>query len=68
VTAGTYHTLALADDGRVYAWGEGRAASWGSLGLGPSVQAAGIYACVDTPKPIPAIRVTTVRRVNSELQ
>jgi alpha-tubulin suppressor-like RCC1 family protein len=39
VVAGRNHTLALADDRRVYAWGSLEAAEWGVLGLGSSVQA-----------------------------
>jgi alpha-tubulin suppressor-like RCC1 family protein len=53
--AGHRHTLTLADDGYVYAWGHGRVAHWGVLGLGPSVSDAG--ECVPTPTRIPALSV-----------
>jgi alpha-tubulin suppressor-like RCC1 family protein len=49
------HTLALADDGSVYAWGSEAAAKLGALGLGPSVQFAG--RAVRTPQRVPALRV-----------
>jgi alpha-tubulin suppressor-like RCC1 family protein len=32
------HTLAQADDGNVYAWGNALAVGWGALGLGPEVK------------------------------
>jgi alpha-tubulin suppressor-like RCC1 family protein len=49
------HTLALAEDGSVYAWGSKGAASSGALGLGASVRSAG--RAVLTPQHIPALRV-----------
>jgi hypothetical protein len=49
------HTLALADDGSVYVWGDNFAAEWGSLGLGPSVN--GAHAPVLTPQRIPGLRL-----------
>jgi alpha-tubulin suppressor-like RCC1 family protein len=55
VAAGQEHTLALADDGSVYAWGDKRAVASGALGLGVSVQEAG--RIVDTPRRIPGLRV-----------
>jgi alpha-tubulin suppressor-like RCC1 family protein len=55
VTGGYSLTLALADNGSVYAWGQGDAAQFGALGLGPAVT----DARRDVPKPqrIPAVRV-----------
>jgi hypothetical protein len=41
VAANSHHTLALADDGSVYAWGDWNAAEWGSLSLGPVVVCGG---------------------------
>jgi alpha-tubulin suppressor-like RCC1 family protein len=38
VAADEFHTLALADDGSVYVWGDCNAARRGALGLGPSVR------------------------------
>jgi alpha-tubulin suppressor-like RCC1 family protein len=55
VAAGHNHTLALADDGSVYAWGNYRAAQVGSLGLGSLV--SGAPSTVHTPQRIPALRV-----------
>jgi alpha-tubulin suppressor-like RCC1 family protein len=52
VAAGYYHTLALSDDGGVYAWGIKDAAASGAIGLGPSVSDAG----VPTPQRIPELR------------
>jgi E3 ubiquitin-protein ligase HERC2 len=49
------HTLALADDGSVYAWGSGDAVESGALGLGSSVCDAGLP--VTTPQRIPGLRV-----------
>jgi alpha-tubulin suppressor-like RCC1 family protein len=53
VTAGIHHTLALADDGSVYAWGDQEAAEGGLLGPGASVSGAGVL----TPQRIPELRV-----------
>jgi alpha-tubulin suppressor-like RCC1 family protein len=55
VTGSTLHTMALADDGSVHAWGAEDAAHAGALGLGPSVSDAGLT--VPTPQRIPALRV-----------
>jgi alpha-tubulin suppressor-like RCC1 family protein len=55
VAAGNFHTLALTDDGSVYAWGGYRAPEWGALGLGPSVSAAAVP--VPTPLRVPGLRV-----------
>jgi alpha-tubulin suppressor-like RCC1 family protein len=49
------HTLALADDGSVYAWGSKEAAAGGALGLGPAVREAG--QAVFTPQRVPLLRV-----------
>jgi alpha-tubulin suppressor-like RCC1 family protein len=58
VTASDHHTLALAHDGSVYAWGAGLAVSWGALGLGPSVTSMNdAQTCVPTPQRVPALRV-----------
>jgi alpha-tubulin suppressor-like RCC1 family protein len=54
VSAGEKHTLAQADDGRVYAWGGGDAARVGALGLGPAV--SGSARSVPTPQRIPALQ------------
>jgi alpha-tubulin suppressor-like RCC1 family protein len=56
VAAGDNHTLAVADDGSVYAWGTEAAASSGALGLDPSLQAAG--RSVPMPQHVPVLRVT----------
>jgi E3 ubiquitin-protein ligase HERC2 len=56
VIASYNHTLALAHDGSVYAWGAEDAAEWGTLGLGASVSAAG--RTVSTPQRISGLRVT----------
>jgi alpha-tubulin suppressor-like RCC1 family protein len=50
-----HHTLALADDGSVYAWGDKEAAVCGALGLGLAVSDA--RDCVPTPQRIPELRV-----------
>jgi alpha-tubulin suppressor-like RCC1 family protein len=55
VAAGYEHTLAVADDGGVYAWGTRRAAGSGALALRPSMMAS---EC--TPQRIPALRVGCV--------
>jgi alpha-tubulin suppressor-like RCC1 family protein len=55
VAVGSFHTLALADDGSVYAWGGEDAANVGALGLGPAVSDADVP--VPTPQRIPALRV-----------
>jgi alpha-tubulin suppressor-like RCC1 family protein len=53
--AAAAHTLAVADDGIVYAWGGLRAAERGALGLDHSVSEA--RTSVPTPQRIPALRV-----------
>jgi alpha-tubulin suppressor-like RCC1 family protein len=55
VAAGYDHTLAVADDGSVNAWGNEQAASSGALGLEPSV--SGPRNGVRTPQRIMALRV-----------
>jgi alpha-tubulin suppressor-like RCC1 family protein len=47
--------LAVADDGRVYAWGDQKAAASGALGLGTLVSNAAVL--VPTPQCIPGLRV-----------
>jgi alpha-tubulin suppressor-like RCC1 family protein len=54
VAADHHHTLALADDGSVYSWGNRFAAMSGALGLGPSVSDA--KRAVPTPQRIPEMR------------
>jgi alpha-tubulin suppressor-like RCC1 family protein len=54
VAIGNEHTLALSDDGSVYAWGSKMAAKSGALGLGQSVIDA--RKAVRTPQPIPELR------------
>jgi regulator of chromosome condensation len=51
VAAACHHTLALADNGGVYAWGRREAAKAGALGLGP------VKKGVPNPRCIPALRV-----------
>jgi alpha-tubulin suppressor-like RCC1 family protein len=58
VATGGNHTLALAVDGSVYAWGDMYAAESGLLGLGPSVSGAAVP--VLTPQIIPELRVACV--------
>jgi alpha-tubulin suppressor-like RCC1 family protein len=55
VAAGAAYTLALADDGSVYAWGDWRAAVSGALGVGSSVGGSRTPVC--TPRRIPGLRV-----------
>jgi alpha-tubulin suppressor-like RCC1 family protein len=55
VIASQLYTLALADDGSVYAWGCPHGAASAALGLGTSVSGAG--GCVPTPQRIPELRV-----------
>jgi alpha-tubulin suppressor-like RCC1 family protein len=52
VAAGIRHTLALADDGSVYAWADRFAAQAGALGRGTSVSDAGVR--VPMPQRVPA--------------
>lgn len=56
--AGEGHMLALADDGRVYAWGGAEAAYAGALGLGTSV--GGLSKFVTSPQRVPALRMPCV--------
>jgi alpha-tubulin suppressor-like RCC1 family protein len=51
VATGQHHTLALADDGSLYSWGDKRAANVGALGLGPAVAEAKVT--VHTPQRVP---------------
>jgi alpha-tubulin suppressor-like RCC1 family protein len=55
VAAGRIHTLAWADDGSVYAWGNQESVFFGSLGLGASASDA--YTAVRTPQRISALHV-----------
>jgi alpha-tubulin suppressor-like RCC1 family protein len=55
VAAGEHHTLALADNGSVYAWGNENAAHAGALGLGLSMRNA--VGSVLTPQRVPALQV-----------
>jgi alpha-tubulin suppressor-like RCC1 family protein len=55
VSAGVRHTLALADDGGVHAWGSAPATASGALGLGQLVRDAGQQ--VRKPQRVPALRV-----------
>jgi alpha-tubulin suppressor-like RCC1 family protein len=60
VVAQDHATLALADDGSVYAWGDHTAAKTGALGLGRPVSDAGrAERAVHTPQRFPALRVTS---------
>jgi alpha-tubulin suppressor-like RCC1 family protein len=56
VSAGKSRTLALAEDGSRYAWGNEDAAKRGALGLGPSVSDAGVHG--PTPQRLPALLET----------
>jgi alpha-tubulin suppressor-like RCC1 family protein len=53
------HTLALADDGSVYAWGSSYGTKSGALGLGFSARAAGERG--PTPQRIPELRLARGR-------
>jgi alpha-tubulin suppressor-like RCC1 family protein len=55
VFAASRHTLAVADNGRVYAWGTEATATEGALGLGASVSAA--RKAVPMPRLIPLLRM-----------
>jgi alpha-tubulin suppressor-like RCC1 family protein len=55
VAASDKHTLALADDGSVYTWGDKDAVRMGMLGLGSAVRNASMH--VTTPQKIPNLRV-----------
>jgi alpha-tubulin suppressor-like RCC1 family protein len=55
VAAHHNHTLALAEDGSMYAWGDSYQAKMGAFRLSPSVSDAGV--CVFTPQRIPELRV-----------
>jgi alpha-tubulin suppressor-like RCC1 family protein len=57
VAAGNRHTLALADDGSVYAWGDEGAAQSGALGLGDGVTTVARLVPVLTPERVPELRV-----------
>jgi alpha-tubulin suppressor-like RCC1 family protein len=57
VVTSILHTLALADDGSVYAWGNCTAAEEGALGLSPSL--SGAKKDVHTPQRIPNLRVAS---------
>jgi alpha-tubulin suppressor-like RCC1 family protein len=60
MAAGCHHTLALADNVGVYAWGDAAAAGSGALGLGLVVEAAGNSGMsVHQPRRVTALRVTT---------
>jgi E3 ubiquitin-protein ligase HERC2 len=50
-----HHTLALADDGSMYTWGNADAGRQGLLGLGSAVRNASMH--VSTPHKIPNLRV-----------
>jgi alpha-tubulin suppressor-like RCC1 family protein len=55
VAAGNQHTLAMADDGSVYVWGNVSAAESGALGIGPS---SGVTRKnVRKPRRVPVLRV-----------
>jgi alpha-tubulin suppressor-like RCC1 family protein len=53
VATSSHHTLALADDGSVFAWGNRDAAKFGALGLGSSVEQA--QRTVPAPQRLPAL-------------
>jgi E3 ubiquitin-protein ligase HERC2 len=55
VATGAHQTLALADNGGVYAWGHKDAASSGALGLGFAVMNVGVRA--PTPQRVPDLHV-----------
>jgi alpha-tubulin suppressor-like RCC1 family protein len=55
VTAGGSYTMAHADNGSVYAWGDSPTAESGALGLGSSVNDAG--KSVFAPQRVPGLRV-----------
>jgi alpha-tubulin suppressor-like RCC1 family protein len=57
VAAGKNHTLAVADDGSMYAWGDSQAARLGTLGLGSEVSDAG--KAVRKPQRVPAVHGAT---------
>jgi alpha-tubulin suppressor-like RCC1 family protein len=56
IVAGCFHTLALADDGRVYAWGHSNSAATGALGL-PGSSVSDAMMPVSTPQRVPGLRV-----------
>jgi alpha-tubulin suppressor-like RCC1 family protein len=60
VAAGTDHTLATADDGSVYAWGNSLAVGSGAIGLARELYTAGAFIPpVLTPQPVTMLRVAT---------
>lgn len=64
VAASEHYTLAVADDGRVYSWGDEHAAKWGSLGLGLALRFAA--KAVPTPRRFPALLVAYGNSVEEE--